>query len=73
MSLNSPMKPWFGVAMSGGAISRVIPQTRVVLPRRMRAEEGAVEMEPAPAREGEAKVSHWTDDGGVGCSRAARG
>jgi hypothetical protein len=25
----------------------VIPHTRVVLPRRMRAEEGAVEMEPA--------------------------
>lgn len=43
----SPMKPWFGVAMSGGAISSVIPQTSVVLPIRISAEDGAVEMDPA--------------------------
>jgi hypothetical protein len=31
---------------SGGATSRVIPHTTVVLPSRTRAEEGAVDTEP---------------------------
>jgi len=44
------MKPSFGRVRSGAAISRVIPQTTDVLPRRTRAEEGAVETEPASAR-----------------------
>ena len=42
-----PMKPWFGRARSGGAISRVIPHTTEVLPSLTRAEDGAVETEPA--------------------------
>lgn len=41
------MKPWFGRARSGGAISRVIPHTTEVLPSLTRAEDGAVETEPA--------------------------
>lgn len=42
-----PMKPSFGRARSDGAISSVMPQTTEVLPNRTRAEDGAVETEPA--------------------------
>lgn len=51
-----PMKPWFGRARSGGAISRVIPHTTEVLPSLTRADDGAVETEPA--RRGDERSTH---------------
>lgn len=48
--LDAPMKPSFGRARSGGAISNVTPHTTEVLPSRTRADEGAVETDPAGGR-----------------------
>ena len=59
-----PMKPWFGRARSGGAISRVIPHTTEVLPSLTRAEDGAVETEPARRA---INTHHHTECPGLGC------
>lgn len=43
---NLPIKPLLGVAISGGAISNVTPQTTVVLPNLIKDDDGAVEIDP---------------------------
>ena len=44
---NLPMNPSYGVVVLGGATSSVMPQTTEDLPKRIKAEEGAVDIEPA--------------------------